>query len=141
MSQVGPCLCAESIKLFYFPYLLIFGGRPGCFPTCAQLSQPPTHWHAETCPYHGRGEFATARCASTGDHLVFLLPAALAYLFKGGLVDPIMRALREHVSIMLPPSLLVSLSWKGTHVGLRAAVERVYRWSLQARSLSPRDGG
>jgi hypothetical protein len=26
--------------------------------------------------------------------------------------------------MMLPPSLLVSLSWKGTHVGLRAAVER-----------------
>jgi hypothetical protein len=37
---------------------------------------------------------------------------------------------------MVPPSLLVSLSWKGIHVGLRAAVERIYRWSLQARSLS-----
>jgi hypothetical protein len=22
---------------------------------CAQLSHPPTHWHAETCPYPGRG--------------------------------------------------------------------------------------
>jgi hypothetical protein len=55
------------------------------------------------------------------------LPAALTYPFNG--------------SIMLPPSLLYFLSWKGTHVGLRAAVERVYRWSLQARSLSPRDGG
>ena len=37
---------------------------------CAQLSHPPTHWHAETCHYPRRGPSETARCTSTGDHLV-----------------------------------------------------------------------
>jgi hypothetical protein len=76
------------------------------------------------CARVQRGESATARCASTEDCRVFSLPAALVYLFNGSLVDPLARASNEHVSTMFPPSLLVSLSWKGTHVGLRAAVER-----------------
>ena len=68
-------------------------------------------------------------------HPVFSLPAALAEralphsfvsLRRSGRGCPLLRASGEHVS----------LSWKGTHVGLRAAVERVYRWSLQARSFS-----
>ncbi len=52
------------------------------------------------------------------------LSLVLAYPFKGGLVGPLMRASNAHACVMLPPSLLVSVSWKGTHVGLCAAVER-----------------
>ena len=33
-----------------------------------QLSHPPTHWHAETYHYPGRGASSTACCASTEDH-------------------------------------------------------------------------
>jgi hypothetical protein len=67
-----------------------------------------------------RGESATARCASTEDHQApsrplfceqeghltapsLSLPAALAYPIKGGLVDPLLRALNEHIHIVRVP--------------------------------------
>jgi hypothetical protein len=84
-----------------------------------------------------RGPSEAARCASTGDFRVFPLPAALAHPLKGGLVDPLMRASNEHVSIILPPSLLVARFWKGTHVGLRAAVERGPSEGARSGSTGP----
>jgi hypothetical protein len=50
-----------------------------------------------------RGESSTARCASTEDFRVFPLPAALAYPFKGSLVDPLVRASNEHILIVRVP--------------------------------------
>jgi hypothetical protein len=41
------------------------------------------------------------------------------------------------LSIMFPPNLLVSLSWKGTHVGLRAAVERGPSEGARSGSTGP----
>jgi hypothetical protein len=38
---------------------------------------------------------------------------------------------------MLPPGLLGSLSWKGTHVGLRAAVERGPSEGARSGSTGP----
>ena len=78
------------------------------------------------CAHRTSTVLSCAFCEQEG-HLAappLSLPAALAHPFKGGLVDFRMRASNEYVSIMLPPSLLVARSWKGTHVGLRAAVER-----------------
>ena len=42
-------------------------------------------------------------CARPRGYPVFPFPAALAYPFKGGLVDPLMRASDEHILIVRVP--------------------------------------
>ena len=39
--------------------------------------------------------------------------------------------------LLFPPSSLASLSWKGTHVGLSAAVERAHSYRARSGSTGP----
>ena len=85
---------------------------------CAQLSHPPTHWHAKTC------------------HLPRRRPSNSLYLSLGEWPRPPSTARIERPPSfpIILPSLLASLHWNGTRVDPTAAVERAH--SDRARSGS-----
>ena len=69
----------------------------------------------------------------------FLFPQSLYPEIKGsGQGCPLLRASDAHsLSIKTFPSSFASFSWKGTHVGLSAAVERAHSYRARSGSTGP----